>query len=488
MAYTTMQTLKEDIVKALRARVPILPFHARFLRAAYSEGVDVAALSCPRGSGKTWLLGQLAALALTPGSPTWESGIEVIAVSGSLEQSRVMLQFVRQALLDREGEYRLLDSSQRLTMTHRATGTRLRVLSSSGKRAMGLSQFSSIFADEPGSWESRGGSLMWDALRQSLGKREGQKLILIGTKSPAAPGSWWPDLLDAGSGPGRHVTVLSAPQSAAWDSWAVAQKCNPMLKHNRALARVVRRERDEARRSSTMRRAFEAYRLNRHLDTAHEPLVELPDWRAVLQRPVPPRQGRPVLGADLGAERAWSGATLLWKNGRMECYALCPGVPDLKTRERQDGQPRGLYRQLQHDGSLIVDEGVRVSRPATLIDHLVKIGIRPALCLCDRFLVGSLRDAVRGRWPVIPRTARWSESTEDISAFRQLVKDGPMAVAPESRGLALLALSESSTVSDDMGSTRMTKNRRTRSRDDVAVAAVLATGALARQLRRPRRG
>ena len=29
-------------------------------------------------------------------------------MSGSLEQSRVMLQFVRQALLDREGEYRLL--------------------------------------------------------------------------------------------------------------------------------------------------------------------------------------------------------------------------------------------------------------------------------------------------------------------------------------------------------------------------------------------
>ena len=116
MAYTTMQTLKEDIVKALRARVPILPFHARFLRAAYSPGVDVAALSCPRGSGKTWLLGQLAALALTPGSPTWESGIEVIAVSGSLEQSRVMLQFVRQAVSEREDEYRLLDSSQRLSI------------------------------------------------------------------------------------------------------------------------------------------------------------------------------------------------------------------------------------------------------------------------------------------------------------------------------------------------------------------------------------
>ena len=327
---------------------------------------------------------------------------------------------------------------------------------------------------------------MWDALRQSLGKREGQKLILIGTKSPAAPGSWWPDLLDAGSGPGRHVTVLAAPPDQPWDSWATATRCNPMLKHNRALARVQKRERDEARKSETMKRSYQAFRLNIHLDVTHEPLVELTDWRAVLQRPVPPRAGRPCLGLDLGSERSWSGATAIWKNGRVECYAVCPGIPDLKTRERQDAQPRGLYRQLQNDGSLIVDEGVRMSRPATLIDHLVRIGITPGLMLCDRFLVGALKDAVRGRWPVIPRAARWSESTEDISAFRQLVKDGPMAVAPESRGMALLGLSESSTTSDDMGSTRMTKKRHTSSRDDVGVSCVLAAGALGRQLRRPR--
>ena len=484
MAYNAMQTTR--IIKELRARVPILPFHARFLRAAFDPAVDVAALSCPRGAGKTWLLGQLAALALTPGSATWQKGIEVLAVSASLEQSRVLLQFTRKALEDRGGEYRWLDSSQRLTVTHRATGTRLRILSSSGKRAMGLSQFSAILADEPGSWEERGGSLMWDALRQSLGKREGQKLILIGTKSPAAAGAWWPDLLDAGSGPGRHVTVLSAPQSAPWDSWAVAQKCNPMLKHNRALARVVRRERDEGRKSATMRRSYEAYRLNRHLDVTHEPLVELTDWKEVLERPVPPRQGRPALGVDLGGERSWSGATAIWKNGRMECFAVCPGIPDLKTRERQDGQPRGLYHRLKHDGSLIVDEGVRVSRPETLISHLVKIGIFPALMLCDRFLVGGLRDSVRGRWPLIPRTARWSESTEDISSFRALVADGPLSVAVQSRGMALLGLSEASTVSDDQGSTRMTKKRHTSSRDDVGVSCVLAAGALARQLRRPR--
>ena len=89
---------------------------------------------------------------------------------------------------------------QRLAVTHGATGTKLRVLSSSGKRAMGLSQFHTIYADEPASYEVRGGALMFDALRQSLGKRPGQRLVTIGTRAPSEDGSWWPSLLDGGSG------------------------------------------------------------------------------------------------------------------------------------------------------------------------------------------------------------------------------------------------------------------------------------------------
>ena len=78
-------------------------------------------------------------------------------MSGSLEQSRIVLGFVREALADVEDDYRWLDSGQRLACTHKATGTKLRVLSSSGKRAMGLVNYSTIYADEPAAWEVRGG-------------------------------------------------------------------------------------------------------------------------------------------------------------------------------------------------------------------------------------------------------------------------------------------------------------------------------------------
>ena len=68
--------------------------------------------------------------------------------------------------------------------------------------------------------------------------------------------------------------------------------------------------------------------------------------------------------------------------------------------------PRGLYRRLHDDGVLLVDEGLRVSRPATLIDHLVSVGITPEVIYCDRFALGTLNDAVAGRWPIVDRVAR----------------------------------------------------------------------------------
>ena len=481
--------LGRAVVAALRDRVPVLPFHADWIKNTFAPDIEISALSCPRGSAKSWIVGQLAALALRPGSPTWEPGIETLMVSASLEQSRIMLGFVREALLDVEHQYRWLDSGQRLACTHKATGTKLRVLSSSGKRAMGLSKFSTIYAEEPGSWESRGGALMFDALRQSLGKRAGQRLVLIGTRAPAEDGSWWPAMLDGGSGPGTHVTVLTAPDGEPWDAWDTIRRVNPLVMHNASLRKTILRERDDARRDESQRPAFQAYRLNRQVEVYKDMLVSADAWRRVEAREVPEREGRPIVGLDLGAERSWTGCWAIFPNGRSECYAVCPGIPDLAERERQDGAPRGLYRRLHADGVLVVDDGVRVSRPSTLIDHLLQVGIKPKTIYCDRFILGTLKDAVAGRWPIVDRATRWSEATTDLSGFKQLVADGPLSIAPECRALARVALSQAVVNSDDQGSVRLAKRRHGRSRDDVAVAGVLACGALSRELARatPRR-
>ena len=286
------------VVRALRPRVSLLPFQAKWIACAFDDDVQVAAWSLPRGSGKTYLAAHLAALSITPGSPLWKERVEVLGVSASLEQSRIMLTFVRQALGDSIDDYRFLESGQRLAVTHKKSGTRLRILSSSGKRAMGLSQFSTIFADEPAAWEARGGALMYDALRTSLGKLPGQRLILIGTRAPAEVGSWWPELLEAGSGDGTFIEVMTAPDALAWDSWEAITTANPLARKNPDLRKTILRERAEARRNETLRPAYEAYRLNRMVDTSSEVLLTVETWRRVEARPVPPRSGRPILGLD----------------------------------------------------------------------------------------------------------------------------------------------------------------------------------------------
>ena len=407
-------------------------------------------------------------------------------MSGSLEQSRIILSFVREGLADIEDDYRIRDSSQRLSIVHKATNTRLRILSSSAKRAMGLSQFSIIFADEGAAWGDREGALMWQALTGSLGKRPGQRILAIGTRAPAEAHTWWPELIDAGSGPGIHVETLTAPDDAPWDSWQTLQRVNPLVRVNPSLRRTILRERNAARKNPTLQPGYRAYRLNQQVDTSAEVLVTTADWRRVEAREVPPRKGKPVVGLDLGSERSWSAAWCLWRNGRTECYAVAPGIPDLADRERQDGIQRGLYRKLYEDGSLIIDEGLYVSRPQTLVDHLVEQGITPSAVLCDTFEFGELKGAVNGRWPLVKRRTRWSESTEDISAFRRFTKDGPLSIAPESAALAKLGLSQATAFSDQQGSVHLQKKRHSRSRDDVAIAGTLAAGALARLEAQPR--
>lgn len=476
------------VVAQFRAISPdrLLRVHERWLRETFAPGIEISALSLPRGNAKSATVGRLIALAMTPGSCLWRPGLETVVVSASLRQGRIMWRFAKE-LLSHDPEYRWQDSDQRIAVTHKPTGQSAYVISSSGRAALGLSQFSAIIFDEPAALEARNGRLLFDAVRQSLGKVEGQRLLLCGTRAPADPGSWWPNLIDTGSSAGTHVTSLSAPHGEPWDSWQTIRRVNPVANVHAPLRRTILRERDEARKNPTLRRSFEAYRLNRSVETTEDVLIEAEDWLRVEARPLLPREGQPVVGIDLGSERSWSAAWCLWPNGRSECYAVSPGVPDLEERERQDAMPKGLYGLLEAAGVLYVETGRRVSKPSTLIDLLASKGIFPAVGYHDRFLRGDLQDAVDGRFPLQERVTRWSESTEDISAFRQLVKDGPLSIAEECRPLARMALSQAVVVNDDQGSCRLSKKRHDRSRDDVAVAATLAAGHLVRWLRSQQR-
>ena len=452
------------------------PFQRRWLSRTFQKHIDTSALSVARGNGKTALAGWLAAQSITPGSKYYRDELETVIVAASIDQARLLFDAACKYLPT--DAYRIRHSKDVLGAQHKKVGTaRIRAISSNPRTALGLSQFGLIIADEPGAWEERGGTQMFDALRQSMGKIEGQKLILIGTRAPAVADSWWPMLLEEGSGEGTHVRLITPKPKAKWYDNNTVRDANPLSKVHPPLWAKLKRERDAAKKDDRLRRAFEAYRLNKLVDVSDSVLIEVADWARIVGREVPEREGQPVIGLDLGASMSWCAAWCLWPNGRSEVHALMPGIPTPTEMERRAALPRGRLRSFIDDGVLHVEKGRRSAQPETLIQILKEKGIsNPAAIVADRFRAPALADACRGFGTVTARQTRWSEATEDISAFWRLALDEGLTVVPEAHGLVQFALSEATLRTDDQDSYRIIKRRGVRSRDDVVQAGVLAAG------------
>ena len=460
------------------------PFQERFIRGATAAGIDTACLSLPRGNGKSWLAARLAARVLTPSDSLFVPGTESVLCAASIEQARIVFRFAR-AELEPMGGYRFLDSHTRIVINHVATNTRIRVIGSNGKTAFGLVGCPWVLADEPGSWTTLGGTLLFDAIETAKGKPGSPlRAVYIGTLAPAT-GGWWHDLVADGSHGSTYVQVLKGDRGT-WDQWDTIRKANPLTQISAEFRAKLREERDAARRDSRLKARFLSYRLN--LPTADEStvLLTVDDWERVTARDVPPRQGRPkVAGYDLGGGRAWSAAAAVWGNGRVECLAIAPGIPSLADQERRDKAPAGLYRKLAASGRLLVADGLRVPPPALLHNSAIAEWGKPELILCDRFRFNELSDAATGA-SLVSRVTRWSEAADDIRGLRKLAADGPLAVEVKSRDLLAASLSVAMVKNDDQGSFRLLKRgTNNTARDDVAAALLLAAGALARILRRP---
>ena len=460
--------------------VELRPFQRTFIRHATAPGIDTAALSLPRGNGKSWLAAHLLQRALTPGDSLHVPGSEYLLCAASIEQARLVYRFIRTEL-EPMGGYSFIDSTTRISITHRGSNTRLRVLSSNGRTAFGIVGCPLLVADEPGSWEVVGGTLMYDAITTALGKPNSpMRTVFIGTLAPAMSG-WWHDLVSDGSGDTTYVQSLQG-KIEAWDTWAEIRRCNPLTAISADFRKRLLVERDAARVDSRLKARFLSYRLNRPSGDESEVLLTTTDWERVTAREVPEREGRPIVGVDLGGGRAWSAAVALYPNGRVEARAVAPGLPTLEEQEKRDRVPAGTYLRLFDLGQLEVAEGLRVQPPAALWAMITEAWGKPLMVVLDRFRLAEFEDAVKRGARLEPRVSRWSEASFDIRALRQMALDGPLAVDEGSQALLATSLSQAMVKSDDQGNVRLVKKGfNNTSRDDVAQGLVLAAGALARK-------
>ena len=432
----------------------------------------------PRANGKTTLAAHLLTRCLSPGDPLHKPGADYILLAGSLEQARLCFRIVR-GWLEPVGGYKFVDTSQRISVRHLASGTALRVISSNARKAFGIVGCPLVVADEPGSWDTIGGELMHDALRTAQGKPGSpMRLMLFGTLAPAA-GGWWHELVNRGSRGSVHVTALQG-DADRWDQWPVIRAANPLTAISGPFRSKLLDERNEARADERLKARFLSYRLNLPTRDSSEMLLTAGEWQTVEARKLGAREGRPVVGLDIGAGRAWSAAVALWPSGRIEAHALAPGSPSVEKQEKRNRVPAGTYERLVEAGALTTDGARLVPRIGPLLNRVMRW--RPLTLTCDRFRLGEILDAARGRVPVLPRVARWSSSTSDIRALRRLALDGPLSVAPGARELLRASLSVSYIENDDAGNVRMVKKfQGNRARDDVSQSLTLAAGAMARR-------
>ena len=461
----------------------LLPFQKEFIKAVENPKYDTVAISGPRSLGKTYIAAQVLIRCLTPGDSLHQPGKEYILGAATLEMARLTYSFIREAL-EPTGEYRWIDSTTRLGCTHKASNTKLRAISSNAKSSFGLVNVPIVVLDEPGALEIVGGQMLSDSLFTAQGKVGSRlKLILAGTLGPMATGAghWWWDLVADGTNGRTHVQVFQG-DADTWDKWATIRKANPLIGLDAHTRKVILEERDKARADGRLKARFLTYRLNRPSADESEVLLTVQDWERVIARAVPERQGRPIVGVDLGGGRAWSAAVALYSNGRVECKAVAPGIPDLEEQEKRDRVPAGTYQRLFDMGQLDVADGLRVQKPEQLWDLIRETWGKPSLIVCDRFRLAEFQDAVGNKAKLEPRVTRMSEAAFDIRALRQMALDGGLAVDGDSQALLATSLSTATIKADESGSFRLVKKgTHNTARDDCAAALLLAAGALARK-------
>ena len=455
----------------------VLPWQARFVRGAFRDGVQSAALSVARGNGKTALLSGIAAATLD--GPLMVPRGETVIVASSFEQARIAFEHVVAFLgdkLDDRDRWRVWDTAQQARVEDRFTGARVRCIGSDPRRAHGLAPVL-VLADEPAQWPETTGERMVAALRTAAGKQPDSKFVTLGTR-PADPEHWFSKMLAGGCDYAQ--THAAGPDDPKFQkrTWA---KANPSLPHMTDLELAIRTEAKQAKKDPALLAAFDALRLNLGTaDTEASVLIDAGLWAACEGEA--DASGPCVWGIDLGTSAAQSAVACYWPStGRLECVAAFPCEPALADRGLRDGVGN-LYVQCAQRGELVT-LGQRASDVSMLLQAALDRFGRSAVVVADRWREAELRDALdKAGIPAAELDVRgmgFKDGGEDVRSFQRAMADGRVTPIPSL--LLRSAMSEARTVSDPAGNSKLSKNsqggRRKRARDDAAAAAILAVAA-----------
>lgn len=461
----------------------VVPWQRRLFAAVERRDVQVIAATCARGNGKT-AVASLIARAFLPGGPLYASGVEVAVVSATHAQARLIVEDIEAW---RGKGWHVANSPQMARV--KAGGALVRCIAARPQSLHGLRPVL-VIADELAQWQQP--DRMYAALRTSLGKRPGSRLLAIGTRPEAGSGHVFDKLLTGGADVSLSYAATEADAKAGRLGWRRTwRKANPSLDVLPSLEEAIRAEWREARADDQAMARFKALRLNMGTaDTAESLVIDPNTWRRCEADTLPPATDGYALGIDLGSGAAMTaGAAYFPATGRLEAVACFGTPPDLTQRGRQD-QVGGLYSRMADRGELLTQPRRVPDVGVFLRACLAKWGA-PACIVADRWREHELRDALEAAGvPLVPLALRgqgFKDGGQDVRAFRRAVLGGRVR-APRSL-LMRAAFAEARAARDPAGNEKLAKGteggRRRRARDDVAAAVILAVAEGSRSYRAP---
>ena len=477
-----MQTLEVTQGPTAGQKLKLLPWQTDFIKQVYQPDISRAALSVPRGNGKTTLIAALATAAFF--GPHARKGSEIIIVASSFQQAKIAFDHIYHfAFVEIETQkiyaprnWRVTNNNQACEISYLPDRKKIKVIGSDPKRAHGLAP-TMVICDEPAQWPANFGQAMVSALTTAMGKQGSELMIALGTR-PADPDHWFQRWLDGEADIG---IAYSAKETEDFMSDEAFMLANPSAPYMPSIIKAGLSERDTAFNSEDMLASYKALRLNMGLnDVKAESVVSIEDWQKCETGALPPKEGPCVWGVDLGGGAAMSAIAGYWpQTGRLEVAAAFPDYISLEDRGRKDNVG-DRYRQMALRGELFTTPGRIVEVPALIREAYKLFGV-PAVVCADRWKANELMDALdKAGVPAgmfSPRGEGYKDGGEDSRLFVTAVQTGKVKIAPSL--LMRHAISGAVMITDPAGNRKLSKSgdgttRKARHRDDALAATMKA--------------
>jgi phage terminase large subunit-like protein len=471
------------------SKLRLAPYQHQFIEGALADDANIGVLSVGRGNAKTALAAGVALGSLLGKCGDTQRRREILIGARTAEQGRVSWQFVA-------GFARSLPVSVQKRLTFRRSPRLeiefddehvLRVLPADGKTALGTAP-TLVLMDERGHWERDKGDALEHALLSGLGKRGGRALI-ISTSAPddSHAFSRWLDEDQPGTYRQEHRPAPALPA----DDTASLLVANPGAEYGIGASvewLQAQARRAIARGGSTLTSFRLLNRNERVSGESRDVLLSVDEWLGCETAALPPRQGKVIVGIDLGGSASMSAAAFLWPStGRLECHGWFPSRPTLCVRGASDGVS-GRYIEMEQRGELSTVGDMTVPVASWLAEVMRRVeGETISALVADRYRQSELGEAIDKagiRCPIIWRGMGFRDGGEDVERFRRAAFDGKVKSAPSL--LLRSAFADAVVLRDPANNSKLAKGR-SNGRIDAAAATVLAVAEGARQTARPAR-